>query len=249
MTKIRSFRRGGTFALLLFVVAASLYAVPAAATSPPHGITATLAYYAERAIHSIGYPGVFLAMTAESMILPMPSEAVMPFTGFLVADGVFSLPVVLLVAVLGSIVGSLISYFIGAWGGKPFVNRFGKYVLLDSRDLEATERFFKRRGEVAIFISRFIPVVRHLISLPAGAARMNLWKFSLFTVLGAGLWNTFLAVTGFYLKDHWSRIMHYSHLIDTVVIGLLVALIVWYVYRHVRRLMTDRSLPAGSSSP
>lgn len=233
--------------LLLLVAAASLQAAPVAPTTAPHGITATLAYYAERAIHAIGYPGVFLAMTAESMFLPMPSEAVMPFTGFLVADGIFSLPVVLLVAVLGSIAGSLISYFIGAWGGRPFVNRLGRYVLLDLRDLEATERFFKRRGEVAIFLSRFIPVVRHLISLPAGAARMNLWRFTIFTALGAGLWNSVLAVAGFYLKDHWVNIMHYSRLIDAAVIALLVALIAWYVVRHVRRLVSDRKFKAENT--
>ncbi len=247
MTQNRIFRFVVPAALLLFVTAVPLFAA-SAATTAPHGITATLAFYAERAIHAIGYPGVFLAMTAESMFLPMPSEAVMPFTGFLVADGVFSLPVVLVVAVLGSIVGSLISYFIGAWGGRPFVNKFGKYVLLDQRDLDATERFFNRRGEAAIFVSRFIPVVRHLISLPAGAARMNLWKFSVFTILGAGLWDAFLAVAGFYLKDHWSRIMHYSHLIDAVVVVLLLALIVWYVYRHIRRLAIDRRLSVGDSS-
>jgi len=236
--------------ILLILTMSSLFAAQGTSvttTGPSHGITATLAYYAERVIHAIGYPGVFLAMTAESMFLPVPSEAVMPFTGFLVADGVFSLSIVLVVAALGSIVGSLISYFIGAWGGKPFVNRFGKFILLDRRDLEATERFFASRGEVAILLSRFIPVVRHLISLPAGAARMNIWKFSLFTVLGAGLWNTFLAVSGYYLRDHWGRIMHYSHLIDIIVGVLLLGLVAWYVVRHIRRLVLDKRLATLNS--
>ncbi|HUZ17418.1 MAG TPA: DedA family protein [Spirochaetia bacterium] len=226
--------------VLLLVAAPTLFGQPVQPNEQPHGITATLAYYAERIIGAIGYPGVFLAMTAESMFLPVPSEAVMPFTGFLVADGYFRFEWVIIASVLGSIAGSLISYLIGAWGGKPFVDRLGKYVLLDRRDLESTQRFFDRRGEVTIFISRFIPVVRHLISLPAGAARMNLTRFLLFTAFGAGIWDTFLSVAGYYLRDNWAHIMRYGHTIDAVVVLLLVLLVAWYVYRHLRRRALDR---------
>lgn len=209
-----------------------------------HGIIGTLAYYAERAIRAIGYPGVFLAMAAESMFIPIPAEAVMPFTGFLVADGTFRFEWVFIVAAMGSLAGSLVSYYIGAWGGKPFVNKLGKYVLLDRRDLEATERFFSRRGEVTIFVSRLIPVARHLISLPAGASRMNLPRFVIFTIAGAGLYDAFLAVVGFYLRDNWSSVMRYSHTIDAVAILLCVAVVVLYVYRHLRRRASDRKAEA-----
>jgi len=224
----------------------TLSAAPAPMAAQPaqakeaRGITATIARWATDAIGAVGYLGVFLAMTAESMFLPVPAEGVMPFAGFLVADGRFSLVAVILVATFGSLCGSLISWFIGQRGGRPFVRRFGKWVLLDHRDLEMTERFFNRRGEITILISRFIPVVRHLISLPAGLAEMNLLRFSLFTVVGAGIYNSFLAVAGLYLKEHWDRIMRYSHEIDIVVVVIIAALVVWYVARHILRLMKDR---------
>ncbi len=224
----------------------TLSAAPAPAAPQParaeqaRGITATIARWATGVIGAVGYLGVFLAMAAESMVFPVPAEGVMPFAGFLVADGRFSLLVVILVATFGSLCGSLVSWFVGQRGGRPFVLRFGKWVLLDRRDLEMTERFFNRRGEVTILISRFIPVVRHLISLPAGLAEMNLLRFSFCTVIGAGIYNSFLAVAGVYLKEHWDRIMRYSHEIDIVVVVIITALVAWYIARHVLRLMKDR---------
>ncbi len=199
------------------------------------GITALVADLGTRVIGSIGYAGVFLLMVAESMVLPVPSEAVMPFAGFLVADRSLEPVAVIAFATLGSIVGSLIGYAIGRFGGRPFVARWGRYLLLDERDLAMTDSFFQRRGSVTILVSRFIPVVRHLISIPAGMGRMRLPGFILFTVVGAGLWNAFLTWCGYTLKRNWETVMRYSHLVDIAVVLILAGLLALFVVRHLRR--------------
>jgi len=195
------------------------------------GITEFLAVYITGFMEATGYITVFIGMIMESMVFPVPSEAIMPFAGFLIAEGRFSFFGVIGVSTFGSIVGSLISYFIGLYGGRPFVNKFGKYVLLDQEELNLTEKFFGRYGEATIFISRFIPVVRHLISLPAGLAKMNLTKFCVLTVLGAGLWNAFLTYVGFYLKQNWEVVMEYSKIVDIVVLAILAVLVGMFVRR------------------
>ncbi|MDR0843261.1 MAG: DedA family protein [Acidobacteriota bacterium] len=183
----------------------------------------------------IGYPGVFLLMTMESMVFPVPSEAVMPFAGFLIAEGKLTWIGVIVASTCGSIIGSLVSYFMGAWGGKPFIDRFGKYLLLDREDLALTERFFGRYGSATIFVSRFIPVVRHLISIPAGTGRMPLLPFTVYTVIGAAMWNAVLTVIGYYLKQNWAEVMEYSHTIDIVVVVFLVAVVAFFAWKHVGR--------------
>ena len=199
------------------------------------GITQAIAQLGTQVIGSIGYVGVFLLMVAESMVLPVPSEAVMPFAGFLVADGRLAPVAAVLSATLGSLVGSLIGYAIGRFGGRPFVSRWGRYLLLDQRDLALTDRFFQNRGSVTILVSRFIPVVRHLISIPAGIGRMKLPRFILFTVVGAGLWNSFLTWCGYTLKKNWNAVMRFSHLIDIAVLVMLALLLALYLVRHLRR--------------
>lgn len=199
------------------------------------GITEFLAKHITAFIASTGYGSVFLLMIMESMILPVPSEAVMPFAGFLIADNRFTFQGVIFFSTLGSLVGSLISYYIGLWGGKPLVEKYGKYILVSHEDLEKTEKFFQRRGDLTIFISRFIPVIRHLISLPAGLARMNLLKFCIYTVLGAGIWNSFLAIVGFYLKENWADIMKYNKGIDIAVLAVLGAAVAYFIYSHLKK--------------
>jgi membrane protein DedA with SNARE-associated domain len=203
------------------------------------GLTEFIANIATAFIDKIGYAGVFALMTMESMVFPVPSEAVMPFAGFLIAEGKLTFAWVILVSTIGSIVGSLVSYFMGAWGGRPFIDKFGRYLLLDRRDLEFTERFFKKHGTVTIFVSRFIPVVRHLISIPAGTGRMPLLPFAIYTVIGAALWNAFLTVAGYYLRQKWSEVMKYSHVIDIVVVVLLIGLLGFFVYKHLGRRNRD----------
>lgn len=200
------------------------------------GLTEFIASLATHLIEQLGYPSVFILMVMESMVFPIPSEAVMPFAGFLIVQKTFTFGQVILVSTLGSIVGSLLSYAIGFYGGMPFVKKFGKYALLDMEELEATEKFFKKRGEITIFICRFIPVVRHLISIPAGIGKMNVVTFSIFTIVGAGLWNAFLAYVGYVLKSNWSEVMKYSHIIDIVVVVFLLGLVGLYIFRQVKKI-------------
>ena len=210
------------------------------------GITEFLASYITRFMESTGYITVFIAMAMESMVFPIPSEAVMPFAGFLVAESKFTFILVVIISTLGSIVGSLISYAIGYYSERALIHKYGRFLLLDPEELEATERFFNRYGDITIFISRFIPVVRHLISIPAGFAEMNIFKFIIFTVLGAGLWNSFLAYTGFYLKSNWEVVMRYSRVIDIIVILILAGLFAYYIYRHnIRRARRARGAKGG----
>lgn len=192
------------------------------------GLTEYIVTYATHLISEGGYGAVLVLMTLESMVFPVPSEAVMPFAGFLVSDGTFGFWITLIASTVGSIVGSLLSYAMGLYGGRPFVERWGAYLFLNTHHLEQTERFFARYGERAIFISRFIPVVRHLISIPAGMGKMNLVAFSLYTVAGAGLWNAILLYTGMILGDNWEALGPYLHYVDIGIIVLCVGVAVYF---------------------
>jgi membrane protein DedA with SNARE-associated domain len=165
----------------------------------------------------------------------VPSEAVMPFAGFLWFQGEMSPLWIILFSTLGSFLGSIISYFIGLKGGRPFIEKFGKYFLLNLHHLELTEKFFAKFGNKAIFISRFIPVVRHLISIPAGMGEMNFKKFILFTVIGAAIWNSILTVAGFYLGSRWAEIKEYSVYLDYLIAGILIGLVIYWVYRRIKK--------------
>jgi membrane protein DedA with SNARE-associated domain len=194
-----------------------------------------------------GYVAIFVLMAMESMIAPVPSEAVMPFAGYLVATGRFELWLVVAASSLGSISGSLTSYFMGLRGGRPLVNAWGRYLLLDQEHLAWTERWFARHGQKTIFFSRFIPVVRHLISIPAGMARMRLAGFAFYTLAGATLWNLFLVGCGLWLGEHWNLVHEYSAHIDAAVVGLILAAAVWHVWRYRRRPASSRA-SAGENS-
>ena len=194
------------------------------------GLTEALCYYNTWFINQCSYVGVFLLMTLESMVAPIPSELVMPFAGFLIFTGEFAVVPVLVASTLGSIVGSLLSYGMGMLG-KPVVLRYGRYLLLNVHHLEWTEKFFLRHGGKTIFISRFIPVVRHLISIPAGLARMPLIPFILYTAVGATLWNMFLTYLGFRLKQNWQLIQKYTHILDYFVVAGLIGATVYLVWK------------------
>jgi membrane protein DedA with SNARE-associated domain len=208
-------------------------------------LTEALAWIARTAItviSTLGYAGVFALMAAESMIIPIPAELVMPFAGFLVAQAKFKMVYVFLASSLGSITGSLISYWMGRKGGNRLVIHFGKYLLLDLADLKKTEAYFERKGEGTIFIGRLIPVVRHLISIPAGIGKMDLKKFTLYTFAGATLWNMFLAWLGYVLGQNWNRIRHYTEPVSYAVVALLVAGFAYFVYHHMKSKRISRKL-------
>ncbi len=195
------------------------------------GITEFIIKWALELIEAIGYLGVMILMILESMVAPIPSEAVMPPAGMLIAEGRFTFFGVIFFATLGSIIGSLISYYMGKWGGRPLVERYGKYLLLDKHDLDLTENFFKKKGELTIFFSRFIPVVRHFISIPAGMGNMNIVKFLIYTTIGAGLWNSALTIAGYYLQKNWEIILKYREPIDIGVIVILLALFGYFGFK------------------
>lgn len=193
-------------------------------------ITEIISRTAVQILDTTAYAGAFILMALESMIAPVPSEAVMPFVGFLVADGKWNLWLALLTTSLGSLVGSLASYGMGYYGGKPLVLKVGKYLLLNRHDLEITERYFhQRQGVLTVFAARFIPVIRHFISIPAGMGRMPLLPFLLVTLLGATLWNGFLLYCGMRLREHWTIVQKYSHQVDIVIILLAIVGIIWFL--------------------
>jgi membrane protein DedA with SNARE-associated domain len=193
-------------------------------------------------IESTGYITVFIGMTMESMIFPVPSESILPFAGFLIAEGKLTFFLVILFSTLGSFLGATLSYLLGYYFGKPFIVKFGKFFLLDLEEFEATEKYFKKYGQITVLICRFIPVIRHLISIPAGLGKMKYGKFILFTIIGAGLWNAILTYIGFVLKQHWQTVMKYSSEIDLVVIGFLLLLIGIYIYRSVSKLRKKKGI-------
>lgn len=198
------------------------------------GFTQLIATHITEFIGATGYISIFILMAMESSALPIPGEVIMPFAGFLIVQGRFTWTAVILVSTAGSITGSYISYLIGQYGGEPFFERYGKYLLIKKSHLDLTHRFFDHYGSVTIFFSRFIPVVRHLISIPAGMSRMKIPKFLLFTILGAGLWNTFLTYMGFILKENWNEIMKYSHYIDISVVVVCVLVIGFFIWRQIK---------------
>ncbi len=194
-------------------------------------ITEKISELALHILDTTGYAGGTGLMALESMIFPLPSEAVMPFVGFQVADGKWNLWLAIASTSLGSMIGSWLSYAMGYYGGKPLVLKVGKYLLLNPRDLERTEQFFHRRAGVTIvFIARFVPVVRHFISIPAGLGKMPLLQFSLVTLIGATMWNTFLLGLGMWLRDRWHIVQRYSHQADYVIVALMLVGMVWWFW-------------------
>lgn len=182
-----------------------------------------------------GYFGLFILMALESMIAPVPSEVVMPFAGYLVVQGRFDLWTATLVSGLGSIFGSLLSYYLGAYLGRPFILKFGKWLFLEEEHLKWTEKWFKKQGDKTIFFSRFIPVVRHLISIPAGIAKMSMQKFVIYTFFGATIWNFILLYAGFKLGSHWNKIHKFSEELDIIFIVAVASFLVYFIWKHRKR--------------
>ncbi|PKP59230.1 MAG: alkaline phosphatase [Candidatus Altiarchaeales archaeon HGW-Altiarchaeales-1] len=179
-------------------------------------------------IEQAGYAGIIILMAMESTALPVPSEVVMPFAGFLVYDGKLNMLAVILTGAIGSLIGSLFSYYVGKIFGRAFILKYGKYVLITGGHLTTTENFFQKHGEKAVFIARFVPVVRHLISFPAGIARMDIKKFSLYTFVGSFIWCGILVYLGYLLNQNWSMIEQYTSILDYVFILAVIIFVIWF---------------------
>jgi len=207
-------------------------------------LTEFISGVATNVLTTAGYPGAAGLMALESMIAPVPSEAVMPFVGFQVKDGHWNLWLAILATTIGSLVGSLLSYYMGYFGGKSLVLKVGKYLLLNRHDLEMTEKFFHaNRGTMTIFISRFIPVVRHFISIPAGIGKMPLLPFLITTGIGATMWNSFLLGCGWYLRDKWRIVQKYSHQADIVIVVLFGIGMIWFLRKRLRESRAPQGVP------
>ncbi|MGE5750801.1 MAG: DedA family protein [Nitrospirota bacterium] len=195
-------------------------------------------------IGALGYPGIFLLMAMESSVIPIPSELVMPPAGYLAQQGQMNMAVAILCGTLGSLVGAYANYFAAHHLGRPLLLKYGKYVWITEEKFAKVEQYFKDHGEISTFIGRLLPVIRHLISLPAGLAGMNHLKFSLYTLFGAGLWVTVLTFIGYFIGAERELIYKYSHqaLIGAVILS--VAIIAVYVWNHRRKKkVTGSSVP------
>jgi len=180
-------------------------------------------------ISQAGYPGIVLLMGIESACIPLPSEIIMPFSGYLVYTGRFKLAWVALAGAVGCNVGSLVAYYVGAFGGRPLAEKYGRYVLVTRHDLELADRWFARYGDWAVFFARLLPVVRTFIALPAGVARMNFLRFNIYTFLGSLPWCLALAYAGLKLGERWTILRQYFHRFDTVIVILVVIAAAWFV--------------------
>lgn len=197
----------------------------------------TLTTFAIDLVSSTGYLGIIMAMAAENIFPPIPSEAVMPMAGYLTTTGRFNLGLTILSGVLGSLIGAVVLYYIGVWAGnlafKSFLDRYGRFFMTTSKDLEAAEKWFEKHGEKSVLLTRIIPIVRSIISIPAGFIKMPIKKFMIFTTVGTTIWTTFLTVVGVVLGENWDKIGPVMKKLDFLVVGIFVVLVSYYVYRKV----------------
>ncbi len=198
-----------------------------------------LANFIVHTIGSIGHAGIFLLMLVESAGIPMPSEVIMPFSGFLVADGRMNFWVVTIIGAFGNLAGSLLAYWIGYKGGRPLIEKYGRYILISKHDLDLADRWFKSYGNAAAFFGRMLPIVRTYISFPAGIAEMDIKKFSIYTFLGALPWCAVLTYAGVKMGNNWELIREKLHNFDLLVTALIIIFIVLYVWRHLKHLKNE----------
>ena len=180
-------------------------------------------------IEETSYLGIFILMVLESALIPIPSEIIMPFSGFLCYLGSLSLFWVVMAGTLGNLVGSLIAYWIGLKFGRAFIIKYGKYLLLHESHLDFAEKLFNRYGEIIVFISRLLPAVRTVISLPAGIGKMNLKRFVMYTFLGSIPWNFALAYLGYLLGEKWYLLFIIFEKLDLIILVGTVIFIIWFV--------------------
>jgi membrane protein DedA with SNARE-associated domain len=199
-------------------------------------IIALLAGFIIGTIARLGYGGIVLLMAIESACIPLPSEIIMPFSGYLVSTGQMNLWLVALAGAAGCVLGSIVAYYAGAWGGRPFIEKYGKYILVSHHDLNLADRWFQRHGDITIFVGRLLPVIRTFIAFPAGIARMNMWRFNLYTFVGSYLWSLGLAWIGMKLGEHWNTLGVYFHRFDAAIGIVLLAGVIWYVRRHLQHM-------------
>jgi len=201
-------------------------------------IFGALADFAIKLVSDLGYPGIVLAMAVENLFPPIPSEAVMPMAGYLTTTGRFNLWLTILAGVLGSLIGAVVLYYIGIWAGnlafRKFLDRYGRFFMTTSKELDAAEKWFEKHGEKSVLLWRMIPIVRSIISIPAGFTKMPLKKFMIFTTIGTTAWTAFLTIVGVVLGENWEEIGPMMKKFEFVVIGIVVVLAGYYIVRQLR---------------
>ena len=202
-------------------------------------ILTALFIFIKSLIAATGYGGIVILMAIESACIPLPSELIMPFAGYLVFTGSMKLVWVATAGAIGCNLGSLIAYEIGYHGGRPLVERYGRWVLMGRRELDWSDRFFARWGYLAVFVARMLPVVRTFIALPAGIARMPRLRFHVYTFLGSWPWCFLLAWFGMKMGENWRQLGTYLHKFDVVIVVLLAAGIIWFVRSHWKNRLTS----------
>jgi membrane protein DedA with SNARE-associated domain len=200
----------------------------------PHEVIGALSNFFMGIVARLGYGGVFVGMALESTGVPLPSEVIMPFAGYVVRTGEMTLLGVTLTGTAGCLVGSLVAYYIGLRGGRPLLDRYGKYILINKRELDLAQEWFEKYGDRAVFVSRLLPVVRTFIAWPAGIARMDVKKFSLYTVLGSFPFCLALAYAGALLGSHWAEIERSFVYLNFLIIAGIFGLVAYVVYNRER---------------
>ncbi|MGH9872003.1 MAG: DedA family protein [Pyrinomonadaceae bacterium] len=203
-------------------------------------------------ISLLGYSGIVLLMAIESACIPLPSEIIMPFSGYLVSTGEMNLWLVGLAGAVGCVLGSLVAYWVGSKGGRPLIEKYGRYVLVSSHDLDLADRWFANYGEVIVFVSRLLPAIRTFIAFPAGVARMNLKRFVIYTFAGSLPWCLGLAYIGQKLGEKWNQddtLRTWFHRFDFVIgiIGVLLA--GWWIWRHIKHLRKETGSATNQNQP
>ncbi len=189
------------------------------------------------AISTIGYPGVFISVFLESFFAPIPSEIILPFSGFVASTGKMDLVFVIVIATVAAYLGSLPFYFIGKWGEKPvinFINKYGKYLFIQQKDVDKVFGAFDKYGKGVVFFGRLIPMIRTLISFPAGVAKMQFARFSMYTLLGSLTWNILLTYAGYQLGDHWSVVSKWIEKYQNVILVLIIIAVLLYIIRRIK---------------
>lgn len=193
-------------------------------------------------IATLGYSGIVLLMAIESACIPLPSEIIMPFSGYLVSTGQMNLWLVALAGAVGCVLGSLVAYWVGMKGGRPLIEKYGRYLLVSKHDLDLADRWFEKRGEIIVFVSRMLPAIRTFIAFPAGVARMNLKRFVIYTFAGSFPWCLGLAYVGQKLGEKWNKddtLKTWFHRFDFLIGIVAVILIAWWIWRHVGHLRKE----------
>jgi membrane protein DedA with SNARE-associated domain len=213
-----------------------------------HSILQLVMDFIHQTIASLQYVGVALLMAVESANIPLPSEFIMPYAGFMVQQGKLNFHLAALAGAIGCVLGSVPSYWLGKWGGRDFLLKYGKFLLLSEHDLITAERWTAKYGDLSFFICRMLPVVRTFISVPAGILNAHFVPFVIYTFIGSLIWSYGLVWVGVYFGENLEAFRHIWHKFDAVIIGLLVVLGVWYIWRHVKHIRDDQKTIAARES-